>query len=59
MLNRDDVQRIVENVLRDLTLEIKNGDFTDPNSRTIFLKYNGQEIDRVSFNVVQEREYEG
>jgi len=59
MLNRDDVQRIVENVLRDLTLEIKNGDFTDPNSRTIFLKYNGQEIDRVSFNVVQKREYEG
>ena len=58
-MTRDDVERITENVLRNLTLEMERGDFTDPNRRTIVLKLNGMVIDQVSFDVVQTREYEG
>jgi hypothetical protein len=59
MLIREDVERIVEGVLKDLTLEMMGSTFTDPNDRTIVLKLNGREIDRVTFNIVQRREYEG
>jgi hypothetical protein len=58
-MTRDDVVRITEEVLKGLTLEMPRSDFTDPNSRSIILKYNGIEIDRVCFDVVQKREYEG
>jgi len=59
MLIKEDVERITENILRELTLELDRDNFTDPNNRTIILKLNGREIDRVSFDVVQKREYEG
>jgi len=58
-MTRDDVVRITEDVLRNLTLELGRGDFTDPNRRTIVLKLHGREIDQVSFDVVQTDEYEG
>jgi len=57
MLVREDVERIVENVLRNLTLEMIARDFTNPNSRCVSLKLNGREIDRVYFDVVQKDEY--
>ena len=57
-MTRDDVVRITEEVLKGLTLELGWTDFTDLNSRTIFLKYEGKEINRVTFDVVQKREYE-
>lgn len=50
MLDKYDVERIVENVLRGLTLEM--GDTDDSEMRCILLKLNGQEIDRVYFDVV-------
>jgi len=59
MLIKEDVERITENILRELTLELDRDNFTNPNNRTIILKLNGREIDRVSFDVVQKREYEG
>lgn len=58
-MTRDDVERIVENVLRDLSIHVNNGDFTDPNKRTVLLMYKGKEIDRASFDIVQTDEYEG
>jgi hypothetical protein len=58
-MTRDDVERITENVLRNLTLELERGDFTNPNYRTIVLKLGDKEITSVSFDVVQQREYEG
>lgn len=58
-MTRDDVERITENVLRNLSLEMERSDFTDPNRRTVVLKLNGTVISRTSFDVVQMREYEG
>lgn len=58
-LNKHDVERIVETMLNSLTIEVVDGNFTDPNSRTVLLKYNGNEIGRASFDVVQKSEYEG
>jgi hypothetical protein len=59
VLTREDVERITENVLRNLALEMEREDWTNPNQRTIVLKHNGQVISRTSFDVVQAREYEG
>lgn len=56
-MSRDDVERITANVIRGLSLELLRGDFTDPNGRTIVLKLNGVEIDRVSFDVSDRPEY--
>jgi hypothetical protein len=58
-LNKDDVERIAEGVLRGLSLELNEGGFTDPNSRCVILKHEGAELSRVYFDVVQKREYEG
>ena len=58
-MQRDDVERIVENILRDLTIEVKDGDFTNPNSRTVILKLGDRELSRDWFDVVQQNEYEG
>lgn len=47
-------------LLKDgLTLEVKDGDFTDPNRRIIQLKYDGCVFAEVSFDVIQKPEYEG
>jgi hypothetical protein len=59
MLNREDVIRITEEVLKNLSLDLERGHFTDPNNRTIVLKYGDIEISRTSFRVVEQREYEG
>jgi hypothetical protein len=56
-MTRDDVERITENVLRNLRLELQGGDYYDPNSRTIVLKYNETIIDSVSFDVKEQVEY--
>lgn len=50
----------LKELLRDtLTLELSRPDFTDPNSRTVKLMFAGEELSSVSFDVVQQREYEG
>jgi len=58
-MTRDDVERITQNVLRELSIEIKNGGFTDPNSRTVLLKLGDTVLSETWFNVVQHDEYEG
>jgi hypothetical protein len=59
MLTRADVERITENVLTELHIEVNNGDFTNPNSRKIILLYRDRIISTAYFDVVQQREYEG
>ena len=59
MLTREDVERIVENVLRDLSIEVDGGDFTMPNSRCIKLMLSNRELSRTYFDVCQKDEYEG
>jgi hypothetical protein len=59
MLDRDDVIRITENILRGLSLEVERSNFTNPNVRCIVLKHNERELSKVYFDVVQQREYEG
>lgn len=58
-LTRADVERIVENVLSQLRVEVNRGDFTDPNSRTVKLMLGDRVISREYFDVVQTDEYEG
>lgn len=58
-LGRTDVERIVETVLNDLSIEVKDGDFTDPDSRTIILKYKNTELSRTWFGVVQKSGRDG
>lgn len=57
MVNREDVERIVENVLRGLTIDVSGGNHFSPNSRCIVLRLNGQEIARESFDIVQKPEH--
>jgi len=60
MLNRDDIERIVENYIRDnLSVQVLSGDFTNPNSRTVVVHLGPRIISSDSFSIVQEREYEG
>lgn len=58
-LNKEDVERIIENVLSELSIHVSSGHFTDPNKRTITLKYKDKVISSDYFDVVQKREYEG
>lgn len=70
-LSRDDVERIVGNIINErelitkdeliqgLSIEVSSGGFTMPNYRTVVVKFNGAEIASDSFDVVQTREYEG
>lgn len=59
MLERADVERIIENALRDLSISIKDGGFTDPNSRVVELRYKDTVLQKTYFDVVQKDEYEG
>jgi len=59
MLNREDVIRITEEVLKGLRLDVDRGHWTSPNERMIVLKYKDVVIDRMTFDVVQTDEYEG
>jgi hypothetical protein len=56
-LGKTDIERIVETMLGELSIEVKDGSFTDPNSRTIILKYKNTEVHRTWFDVVQKSEY--
>lgn len=50
-LGRDDVERIVENMLESLTVEVSDSDSYEPNSRKLILRYKGKEISSTYFNV--------
>lgn len=52
-------KEIIERVLGRLSLSLEKGGFTEPNERTIKLMYEGKVLSKVSFDVVQQREYEG
>lgn len=70
-LNREDVQRIVENMIRErelisrdeliqgLSIHVTGGDPTDPNRRHVVVKFNNMEIASDYFSVVQKPEYKG
>lgn len=58
-MTRDDVVRITEQVISELSVSVKNGNFTDPNRRTIVLKHKDKVISETTFDVVQTGEYEG
>jgi hypothetical protein len=58
-MTRDDVERIIENTLRELTIDVTDGDWTNPNSRTVELKYQNRVISTAYFNVKERRDYEG
>lgn len=59
MLTRADVERIIENVLSELRIEVKGGYFTSPNSREVVLMHGDRIISSSYFDVVQQDEYEG
>jgi hypothetical protein len=52
-LGRTDVERIVEAMLDNLSIEIKDGSFGDPDSRTVVLMHNSKELARTWFSVKQ------
>lgn len=58
-LSRADIERITENILSELKIEVTAGDFTNPNSRKISLTFRNRIIDSDYFDVVQTQEYEG
>ena len=58
MLTREDIVRITESVIQNLRLVEERSSFTEPNKRTIHLKYENRIIDTVYFDVKDSREYE-
>ena len=70
-LTREDVERIVSNVIAErglitvselkqqLSVRVKNGYFTDPNSRTVEIYLDGDLITSDSFDVSSRPDYEG
>lgn len=50
MLNRTDVERIVETMLRDITIEVKTVS-EDPNYRKIELLYNNKMFSESYFDI--------
>lgn len=58
-MNREDVVRITETVLKGLSLGLAPADFTDPNRRTIHLMFGKEKVSEVSIDVTQRDEYEG
>lgn len=57
-LTRADVERIIENELCKIRVEIKSGGFTNPNSRTLEVIYGNRVLCTEYFDVVQQDEYE-
>ena len=51
MLERADVERIIENVLEELSIEISGSDFYDQNARQIQLLYGKKIISTAYFTV--------
>ena len=58
-MNRDDVERIVENVLKELRIDVTNCDFTNPNGRRVKLMLGDTVISDEYLDVTPRREYEG
>lgn len=58
-MNRDDIIRITEDVIRNLSIEVKDGGFTDPNTRKISLLFHGKEISYDYFDITSKDEYQG
>lgn len=54
---KDDIERIIKNVLDELTLEIETGCFTDPNFRKIILKLHDKEITSTYIDITNKPEY--
>jgi len=59
MLTRADVERITENVLRELRVEVHTDNFTAPNSRVVTLKYRDEIISTDYFDIADRPEYDG
>lgn len=58
--HREYIYDMIENYIQScLTIEVEDGDWTMPNERKAILKFNGVEIASDTFDVVQQREYEG
>lgn len=54
------LQEMVQQYLKDnLSIEVEDGDWTIPNHRSVKLILEGEVISATSFDVVQQREYEG
>lgn len=51
--------KIFEYLKDHLQLEILNGDFTDPNNRSVRIILKGEVIAEAGFDVVQKDEYQG
>jgi ribosome-binding factor A len=51
MLERSDVERIIENVLRNLSIQVVSAEVRDPNIQTIILKLEDKEISRTYIDV--------
>lgn len=50
----------IKQYLKDnLRIEVTGGGFTDPNRRVIAIKLDGETVCSDTFDVVQQREYEG
>jgi hypothetical protein len=58
MLMKEDVERIIENVLSELQINVYSGGFTDPNRREVKLTLGNRVISTAYFDVVQTPEYE-
>lgn len=59
MLGKEDVDRIIEEAMKNLSIEVGAVDWIKPNVRTIVLKYNNIEISRTSIDIKNRPEYEG
>jgi hypothetical protein len=57
MLTREDVERITENVLKRLSIQVDSGNFYDPNIRKVILRLDNDVISETHFDVVQKKEY--
>jgi hypothetical protein len=55
MTDRADIERIVENVLRDLTIEVTEDGW--PNTRCVILKMGSRELSRDTFSIIEVKNY--
>lgn len=58
-MDTSDFEQLKRYLRENLSIKVERGFFTDPNSRIITLRLEGEEISSASFDVVQAREYEG
>lgn len=57
MLNRTDVERIIENTLKDLSISVvKVDDYISPNDRKVVLSYKDIVISETYFDVVEQQD---